>query len=70
MVTTNLGTLIIYTAIATGEEMGTGIEQEQKPAVFVLVDLGIFMGYLPEQHIEVFARTGRIYLLGKVRAAP
>jgi hypothetical protein len=60
---------VVDTAAAAGLKVRAGIVDQQKPAVLVLVHLGVEVRDLPQQHVKVFHRTRGLDPLGQVGAA-
>jgi hypothetical protein len=69
MFSTDGWALFVDTATAiTLKEVATVVD-DQKPAIFILIELYLLMGNLPEQGLEVGLATGGVNLLGKVATA-
>jgi len=69
MFAANLRAILVDSTAAIVLEVQATIVDEQVPAILVLVNLGVGVGDLLQQHVEVFRRPGGMSLMGQIGTA-
>src|SRR5690606_27141810 len=69
VIAADLRTLLVDAAAPAGLEVPAGAHHEHVPAAFILEELDVVVGDLPEHEIEVIHRTRRLDFLRHVVAA-